>query len=155
MPPARTFPGFETGRGRQEFPTTTMEEASVPPFDPARLRESIREATTEDLLDRVTVYRAGMEEDAIPIIERELWQRGVNEAELEAHERQRRQETIPLPDGTVVCCSYCYRPAVRRGWSWHRLWGRIPLFPRVFAWCTEHQPAGSTVTAEDDPLLPS
>lgn len=127
----------------------------MPPFDPTRLRANVREATTEDLLDRVTVYRAGMEEDAIPIIERELWQRGLNEAEVEAYEKRRRQETIPLPDGTVVGCSYCHRPALSRGWSWHRLWGRIPLFPRVFAWCAEHEPESARVTSADDPLLPS
>ena len=41
------------------------------PFNPERVWQNAREASTEDLLDRVTVYRAGMEPEALEIIEEE------------------------------------------------------------------------------------
>ena len=42
------------------------------PLDLDRVRQNIRQATTEDLLDRMTVYRAGMEEEALELIADEL-----------------------------------------------------------------------------------
>jgi hypothetical protein len=135
-------------------------------FDLERVRAIVRKATTEDLLDRVTVYRAGMEESALRVIEQELRARNISADEIEAHAEQRRQETTFLPDGTAVRCSFCHRPAVAEGWGWHRLWGLVPLFPRFYYYCAEHQPdvprAGSDrlgVTPErfrptDDPHQP-
>jgi hypothetical protein len=107
-------------------------------FDPQRVLVNVRKATTEDLLDRVTAYRAGMEPEAIDIIEAELRQRGVGTDEIEAHAERCRRETLQLPDGTAVKCTFCHRPAVARGWGWHRLWGLVPLFPRSFRYCPEH-----------------
>ena len=37
-----------------------------------RIRDNVHKADTEDLLDRATVYRAGMEPEALEIIEEEL-----------------------------------------------------------------------------------
>ena len=104
-----------------------------------RIRENVRRAETEDLLDRVTVYRPGMEADAVAIIETELDQRGVTIEEIQAHDANRRAGMIELPDGSAQRCSFCYRPAVVRGWGWHRLWGKLPLFPRYFSCCEGHR----------------
>jgi hypothetical protein len=107
-------------------------------FDLERVKRNIRQADTEDLLDRVTVYRAGMEPEALAVIEEELRARHVLPEEVEAHAERRRQETNLLPDGTVRRCSFCHRPAVAEGWGWHRLWGRLPIFPRFYYYCAEH-----------------
>jgi hypothetical protein len=109
-------------------------------FDANRVRLNARQATTEDLLDRLTVYRTGMEPEALPIIEAELRERGVGAEQIAAHEEQRMQETTLLADGTAARCSYCHRPAVAEGWGWHRLWGVCPVFPRHFRYCSEHRP---------------
>jgi hypothetical protein len=110
-------------------------------FDLERVRKNVGEATTEDLLDRVTAYRAGMEPDALEVIEEELRRRGVTAEEVAAHGRRRRAETNLLPDGTAARCSFCHRPALAEGWGWHRLWGLVPIFPRLYRYCAEHQPA--------------
>jgi len=103
-----------------------------------RVAEFVRVAETEDLLDRVTVFRAGMEPVALDLMEMELFRRGLTPADIRAHERSRRATAIMLPDGTALRCNFCSRPAVLRRWAWHRLFGRIPVFPRVFAYCPAH-----------------
>ena len=109
-------------------------------FDLERIRLNVRQADTEDLLDRATVYRAGMEPAALDLIEAELRARGLSDVDIEAHGERRRGETIPLPDGTAVPCSFCVRPAVAQGWGWHRLWGLLPVFPRPYSYCQQHRP---------------
>lgn len=109
-------------------------------FDPERVRENVRQASTEDLLDRLTAYRAGMEPEALRIIEEELRTRGVTPEQVDAHSRQRDHETIPGSHGVARKCSFCQRPAVEWGWGWQRLWRAVPLFPRVFYYCEEHRP---------------
>jgi len=102
-----------------------------------RIRKNARDSSTEDLLDRITVYRAGMEAAAIEIIETELDRRGIGEAEIRRH-GESRSGTIKV--GAVARrCSICDRPAVVRAWGWHRLWGRLPLFPRRFMYCEVHR----------------
>ena len=118
-------------------------------FDLERVKENVRKATTEDLLDRVTVYRVGMEESALEVIEEELRARHISVHDIEAHAERRRQETFLLPDGTAVCCSFCHRPAVAEGWGWHRLWGLLPLFPRFYHYCSEHRPDAQRTQSED------
>ena len=49
-------------------------------FDLRRVAEYIRRADTEELLDRVTVYREGMEPAALDLMEGELDRRGVTRA---------------------------------------------------------------------------
>ncbi|MFN4261293.1 MAG: hypothetical protein ACK4RK_18570 [Gemmataceae bacterium] len=109
-------------------------------FNPERVRQNVRQATTQDLLDRITVYRAGMEAEAIEIILIELGERGVTDEEIGQHEAKRRAEVRFLDDGTAIMCSFCHHPAVAEGWGWHRLWGRIPVFPRYLHYCQEHMP---------------
>jgi hypothetical protein len=96
------------------------------PFDPAAVKQNVSESSTEDLLDRVTAYRSGMEPDAIWIIEAELESRGVDRA------------AICRPEGFAYRCSFCRRPAVVRRWGWHWLGGLVPVLPRMFSYCSRH-----------------
>ncbi|HEX5272502.1 MAG TPA: hypothetical protein VFW33_18520 [Gemmataceae bacterium] len=116
-------------------------------YDPDKVRENARKAETEDLLDRVTVYRVGMEPDALYAIEEELRRRGVTAADIDAHAR-RRQEAGVRDDVPPARCGYCDRPAVARGWGWHRLWGRwwLPVFPRPVRYCEAHRPGGAATS---------
>ena len=100
----------------------------------------VRGADTEELLDRVTVYRAGMEPAALDLMEAELDRRGVTRSDIADHHIARHETAIMLPDGTALRCHFCPRPAVVRGWGWHRLFGVVPIFPRVFARCDRHLP---------------
>jgi hypothetical protein len=113
-------------------------------LDLDRVRANVRRASTEDLLDRATVYREGMEPAALDIIDRELWERGVGPAERDAHERHRRSSMLTGPDGLPVKCRRCDRPAVVECRGWHRLLKLLPLFPRRFAYCEEHAPDEDT-----------
>jgi hypothetical protein len=125
-------------------------------FDLERVKANVRQATTEDLLDRITVYRAGMEEPALDVIEEELRARKISVAEIEAHAERRRRDSSFLPDGTAVRCSFCHRPAVAEGWGWHRLWGLLPVLPRFYYYCSEHRPdvRRAARKPQDDPLRP-
>lgn len=107
-------------------------------LDLRRVAEFIRRAETEELLDRVTIYRAGMEPAALDLMEGELDRRGVSHEEIACHGDARLQTAIVLPDGSALRCNFCRRPAVVRARGWHRLFGRVPIFPRVFAYCTHH-----------------
>ncbi len=116
-------------------------------------------APTEELLDRVTVYREGMEPAALDLMEGELDRRGVTRAQIAEHDAKQRASAIMLPDGTAMRCSRCNRPAVIEARGWHRmklriplvalLIGRgdiplgfsIPLYPRLHAYCASHNPA--------------
>jgi hypothetical protein len=109
--------------------------------DPQRILLDVRKATTDDLLDRATAYRAGMTAEALAMIEAELQDRGVGPDQLAAHAEQCRRDVLFQPDGLAAKCSFCDRPAVAQGWAMHRLWGRLPVFPRRFFYCKEHQRA--------------
>jgi hypothetical protein len=120
-------------------------------FDLRRVAEFIRRADTEELLDRVTVYREGMEPAALDLMEGELDRRGVTREQIAEHDAARRETAIMLSDGTALRCSFCSRPAVVRGRSWHKLFGRVPLFPRVFAYCEVHQGRKPRGKGQDKP----
>jgi hypothetical protein len=107
-------------------------------FDLKAVAQYIRKAETEELLDRVTVYREGMEPAALDLMEGELDRRGVTRDQIAEHDASRRATAILLDDGTALRCSHCDRPAVVRAWGWHRLFGRVPVFPRRFALCAVH-----------------
>jgi hypothetical protein len=107
-------------------------------WDLERVRRNAQQATTEDLLDRVTVYRAGMEPEALELIEAELRRRGITEFDIAEHAAE-RDHAIQLPDGSARMCSFCRRPAVRERWGWHWLWGKVPVFPRRFFYCPLHR----------------
>jgi hypothetical protein len=123
-------------------------------FDPERVTRNVQEASTEDLLDRITVYRDGMEPEAIHIIEEELRRRGTGQEEIEAHAVYRGARMIQLADGTAQPCNFCHRPAVEQRWGWHRMWGYLPVFPRYFSYCEVHLPKQPEITSEDDPHPP-
>src|ERR1700722_9579492 len=103
-----------------------------------RVRANVQAASTEDLLDRATVYRGGMEPEAVAIIDEELRQRGVSPGEVFDHGEQRREQLLAGPDGQPMRCRHCSRPAIVQEWRWHRLWGLLPAFPRWVALCEKH-----------------
>jgi hypothetical protein len=107
-------------------------------FNAAAVEQNAHDATTEDLLDRVTAYRRGMERDAIPIIEAELAKRGVLQADIRRHEAERCRDVVLRPEGFAYKCSFCRRPAVARRWGWHWLWGLLPILPCVLSYCENH-----------------
>jgi hypothetical protein len=115
-------------------------------FDLDRLLENVRAATTEDLLDRATVYRAGLEPEALPVILEELKARGVTAEAVVQHEQSRTQ-VIFDGDGTARTCDHCRKPAVADEWGWHWMFGKVPIFPRLFQVCEDHrrkdEPEGS------------
>jgi len=119
-------------------------------FDPMKTLANARAADTDDLLDRVTVYRAGMEPDAIDLIEMELRRRGVSEEEIDLHAKQYRDCLRDPATGNVLMCSWCRKPAVTEEWGWHYIWNRVPAFPRRYRYCAEHRPAEEPPEEADD-----
>jgi hypothetical protein len=110
-------------------------------FDKQSIARNVQEATTEDLLNRVTAYRAGMEAEAVALIEEELRRRDVTAEQIEAHAARVREESLFLEDGTAAKCSFCHNPAVGEGRGWYKVFGGpIPLFPRSYRYCREHLP---------------
>src|SRR4051812_40008556 len=112
-------------------------------FDAETVWLNARKAATEDLLDRVTVYRGGMEAEALAIIEAELRDRGITAGDIDAHERARGDSLVA--GGAALQCSFCRKPAVSQRWGWQRLWNKVPLFPRRFRYCVEHRPEQAPV----------
>ncbi|MFM8274253.1 MAG: hypothetical protein ACKODX_18250 [Gemmata sp.] len=127
-------------------------------FPLREIAKYVRTAPTEELLDRVTVYREGMEPAALDLMEGELDRRGVTRTQIADHDAKQRATAIMLPDGTARRCCRCNRPAVREARGWHRmkvsiplvgrLIGRgsdplgfsVPVFPRLHAYCEVHNP---------------
>lgn len=109
-------------------------------LDLRKIADYVRRADTEELLDRVTIYRDDMEPAAVDLMEGELARRGLSPEDIADHDRWRRESAVLRGDGTALRCSFCDRPAVWRGWGWHRLWGWVPVFPRVLTRCEVHQP---------------
>lgn len=113
-------------------------------FDLKRVAEYVHRAETEELLDRVTVYREGMEPAALDLMEGELDRRGVSRGDISEHDAKRRASAIMLADGTALRCSCCSRPAVKQARRWYRVFGLLPVFPKVFAYCELHSPKGAS-----------
>jgi hypothetical protein len=128
--------------------------------------EYIRRADTEELLDRVTIYRDDMEPAAVDLMENELWRRGLTRERVADHAADRRKGLLWDPDGRVVRCAYCDRPAVSKRWGlfrpqrrvptalWFTPWGLL-LFvfwsvPRFYPWpiarCAVHDPMAAPRT---------
>lgn len=119
--------------------------------DQESIRRNVESATTEDLLDRVTVYRGGMEVEALALIEEELHDRGVSCEEISDHAR-RRGELICDRHGVARMCSQCRRPATAEGWGWHRLtwwvFRIVPMWIPVYQYyCEEHRPESAGAEA--------
>ncbi|MSR54480.1 MAG: hypothetical protein EXS09_14505 [Gemmataceae bacterium] len=117
-------------------------------FDLNRVRLNVRESSTEDLLDRATVYRAGIEQEALALILEELRSRGYSAASVVQHE-QTRAGVLCDDSGTAMVCVRCPKPAVVQQWVWHRLFGKVPLFPRYAYLCEDHR-----TPAENEELPP-
>jgi hypothetical protein len=110
-------------------------------FDRDRVINNVREADTEDLLDRVTAFRDAMEPEAVAIIEEELARRGIEGDDIQRHASETCLDILRDADGWAYRCSFCNRPAVLRRWGWHRLWGMAPIpFPRLYNYCRAHRP---------------
>ncbi|MBI2804739.1 MAG: hypothetical protein HYX68_07115 [Planctomycetes bacterium] len=101
---------------------------------------NIRQANTDDLLDRITAFRAGLEAEAIDMIETELRRRSVTANQIADHQAKCERDCVFYPDGTAKMCSQCRKPAVCETWAWHRLLWIIPLFPRWTCFCEIHRP---------------
>jgi hypothetical protein len=110
---------------------------------------NVRQSTTRDLLNRLTVYRSGMEADALRIIERELHDRGVTPDDIDQHDRAMRDAVLVDEHGIGIKCTFCYEPAIAEGLGWHRLWGILPLFPRWHHYCREHNPDKSALEVSE------
>lgn len=107
-------------------------------FDVERVRENAQKARTDDLLDRVTVFRAGLEPEALDVILEELRSRGLSPTDVVEHERE-REGVLFDENGTAMECVHCRRPAVARQMEWHRLFDKVPLFPRMALVCADHR----------------
>jgi hypothetical protein len=116
-------------------------------FDAQKCLTAIRQADKDELIDQVTAYRPGMEPEAIEMIEGELRRRGVSDAEVEARAEDCRSRCLFDASGVAIACSRCRRPAVTEVIGWHRLFGRLPLFPRKMRYCDAHRPAAYGVTS--------
>lgn len=116
-----------------------------------KVRANVEQAETDDLLDRATVYRAGMEPEALAIIDRELRERGITAADVAAHAEKLASSVLNDLHGVAHKCSCCDRPAITTGWAWHRMWGWLPAFPRWFRWCERHAPLAASSAAHEEP----
>jgi len=111
-----------------------------------RVRDNVAKATTEDLLDRATVFRAGMEPAALAIIDEELKRREVTSTLIQHHWENRRSNVLSQ-DAVAQRCSYCERPAIVQRWGWFKLFRRLPLFPWRTRLCDEHAQSNRQVTS--------
>jgi hypothetical protein len=109
-------------------------------LDLKRVRENVAKATTDDLLERVTLYRTGMEPAALDVVETELRRRGVSYGAQEAFGAAHEHDVVRGPHGSPVRCRRCLHAAVAAEWGWHRLFGLLPLFPRRYFYCERHRP---------------
>ena len=107
-------------------------------FEIDRVRSNVRRADTEDLLDRITVYRLALEPEAIDVIMAELKHRGLAESDIRRHESA-RSDVVVDKFGIPRPCTVCRRPASAAEWGWHRLFNLIPLFPRRLYRCEHHR----------------
>jgi hypothetical protein len=108
-------------------------------FNRERVRANVRAASTDDLLDRATVWREGMVPEALDMIESELRDRGVKLTEVEEHARRRAGEAAARPDGSGAVCYRCDEPAVERRWVWWRFLRLLPLVPVRVRVCPAHR----------------
>lgn len=107
-------------------------------LDLERVRASAKEADTEDLLNRVTVFRGGMEEAALEVLEEELRTRGVGAEEVREYANRMRPLVLWERPGLAARCHLCDSPATRLEWRWRRFLGLVPLFRRQVPCCPIH-----------------
>ena len=93
-----------------------------------RVARNVQKATTEDLLNRVTAYRAGMEPEALVLIEQELRRRDVTDEQIEAHLAQAEPEVDVLL--AEVVDESTLRLFIAR-WGWTLSWLLAPKWTRA------------------------
>lgn len=108
-------------------------------FDINRVRNNVHSAETADLLDRITAYRNDVEPEALVVIQEELKSRGITADEILDH-IDNQGDILKDATGSVRPCHFCRKPSVVLYWGWHRMFGRLPIFPRKFRACEEHRP---------------
>jgi hypothetical protein len=108
--------------------------------DLAKIEAKLKDEELDDLLDLATAYRAGMEPEALGLVEAELYRRGISAAKIAKQREEYERECIYLADGTAAMCSTCRKPAVHEGWGWHKIMGKVPVFPRWLRSCKQHLP---------------
>jgi hypothetical protein len=142
IPSLRLHLHFQTASLRNWFPKSyknpVEQETQIVELNIERVRENAKIATTEDLLDRVTAFRAGLEERALEVLEEELLSRGIGNDEIRAHSEELGRTVLWESPGLALRCHRCTRPATRLDWRWHRLFGILPLFPRQLPCCPKH-----------------
>ena len=79
-----------------------------------------------------------LEPAALPVILEELRSRGLTPEAIVAHESA-RGTVLYDETGAARTCQLCRKPAVVKEWGWHRMFGRLPLFPRPFYLCEDHR----------------
>ena len=109
-------------------------------WDEQKVLVNIKKSDTDDLMDRITAYRAGMEPVAVEMIENELQGRGVTPEQIAARRKSYEQTCLFDADGSAKMCSQCRKPAILEKWAWHRLMNKIPLLPRRLRYCADHAP---------------
>jgi len=124
----------QTRSGRASF------GAKLSDVDIEAIRRFVMNADTFDLLDRVTVLRHEMELEALKLMESELDHRGIEPAMIQDYRAERASEVVFRSDGSIPRCCECDRVAVRKKWGWHRMYGKVPVFPMVKYFCDEHAP---------------
>jgi ATP-dependent helicase YprA (DUF1998 family) len=123
-------------------------------FNLQKVRADVQEASIEDLLDRATVWRDGMEPEALELIEAELQRQGIQPSDLEEHAARRAKEVMTDREGLAAVCYRCGRPASEKRWVWGRFWKILPLFPRRAYVCEEHRPSRSAISASQSDRHP-
>jgi hypothetical protein len=107
-------------------------------YRPEKTLAEAAKADSRDLLDRVTVFREGMEPEAVEIIEAELARRGIGPDEIRQHHQQLKHRVLLRTDGLPARCALCPRAATESARGWFRLMRLIPLFPQNVYYCDEH-----------------
>ena len=119
------------------------------------LLENIHQSHTEDLLERVTAFRAGMEPTAIKMIERELQWRGVTAVQIHDYAEACRRECVFDENGIAKMCSSCRRPAVRGKSGAGICCSVYCRFSRAGRYCKKHDRAGTSTISARHPHPPA
>jgi hypothetical protein len=147
-PSLETFSPRKGSQSRAEAPQcqkvgeggAELKGLSMFKLDLKRVRENVAKATTDDLLERVTLYRTGMEPAALDVVETELRRRGVSYRAQEEFGAAQENDVLRGPDGSPLRCRRCLHAAVASEWGWHCLFGVLPVFPRRYLYCEQHRP---------------
>ncbi len=104
-----------------------------------KVRVYATNASNRELLDRVTVFKSGMEPNALTIIHQELRHRGVTQTQIQDHETLLEPLVIRGPEGMPRICKKCSLPAISCEWGWLKVFGFIPILPWKNLFCEDHK----------------